>query len=65
MWIAEIEDDEHGSAIVYIRNKETGESYIHGIVDAEDAENEELNNEDELLAEANAEADALNAKHAG
>lgn len=65
MWFAEIEDDEYGNANVYIYNKETGERYIHGMVDAADAENEELNNEDEVLAEAQAEADALNAKEAG
>jgi hypothetical protein len=60
-WHAWLEDDENGDVCIYIQQgSETGTRELRGKVGSEDAENEMLNNEDELLAAAEAEAENRN-----
>jgi len=60
-WHAWLEDDENEDVCIYIQQgSETGTRELRGKVSAEDAENEMLNNEDELLAAAESEAENRN-----
>lgn len=61
-WHAYLEDDEDDNVCIYVqRGNNSGTRELFGQVDAEDAEIEELNNENEMLAEAEAEAERRNA----
>jgi len=60
-WHAYIEDDEDDNVCIYIQlANNTGTRELFGQVDAADAEIEELNNENELLAKAESEAERRN-----
>lgn len=61
MWHAFLEDDEDGNVCIYLEDDDRpGVRELHGQVAAEDAEDEELNNENELLEEAEQEAERRN-----
>lgn len=61
MWHAYLEDDDDGNVCIYLENDDRpGERELFGQVAAEDAEDEELNNENELLGEAEQEAKRRN-----
>ena len=61
MWHAFLEDDEDGNVCIYLENDDKpGVRELFGQVSAEDAEDEELNNENELLEEAEQEAKRRN-----
>lgn len=56
-WHAYLEDDEDDNVCIYIQQGDnTGTRELYAQVDADDAEDEHLNNETELLKEAEAEA---------
>lgn len=61
MWHAYLEDDDDGNVCIYLENDDRpGGRELFGQVAAEDAEDEELNNENELLGEAEKEAKRRN-----
>jgi hypothetical protein len=61
MWQAFLEDDGDGNVCIYLENDgDPGVRELFGQVPAEDAEDEELNNENELLEEAEQEAKRRN-----
>lgn len=61
MWHAFLEDDDDGNICIYLEDDDKpGVREKFGEVAAEDAEDEELNNEDELLEEAEQEAKRRN-----
>ena len=61
-WIAFLEDDEDENVCIYLmKDGATGTRELYASVPAADREDEQLNNESELLEEAEAEAERRNA----
>ena len=66
MWHAFLEDDDDGNVCIYLEDDDNqGVLEPFGQVAAEDAEDEELNNENELLKEAEQEAKRRNRDEEG
>ena len=66
MWHAFLEDDDDGNVCIYLEDDDNpGVRELFGQVAAEDAEDEELNNENELLEEAEQEAKRRNRDEEG
>lgn len=66
MWHAYLEDDDDGNVCIYLEDDDKpGVRKLFGQVAAEDAEDEELNNENELLEEAEQEAKRRNRDEEG
>ena len=66
MWHAFLEDDDDGNVCIYLEDDDNpGVRELFGQVAAEDAEDEELNNENELLEEAEQEAKRRNRHEEG
>ncbi|SEA52205.1 hypothetical protein SAMN05421875_11611 [Acidovorax soli] len=61
MWHAFLEDDEDGNVCIHLEDDDSpGVRELFGQVAVEDAEDEELNNENELLEEAEQEVKRRN-----
>lgn len=62
-WIAYLEDDEDDNVCIYLmRDGMNHTQELFGQVPAKNRESEKLNNEDEILEKAEAEAERRNAK---